>query len=716
MLRTFTLAIGGLASLALAQAGGPLPAERAQRGDSVVAAGVAAGVGALTLRVDASGRDGDVAAVTVEGAPPGAVVFVFYGTRLFDGPRLGALASHAVGAPRLALDLADPRLVHTAFASARGVAKCLDVPPSVGGRSALVQAAAFGASSPAAPAIRVSNAIALPAGGTSAEPDGSGRVGPGPERQVADVRRDRLSSILEVAGVQRWYDPELSRFTEGRWEDLTGNADLRQPSPGARPTLNPTGLNGKPSLTFDGSNDHLVNAAPLLANLDQFTLIMMAKASSGQIDKRLVAEGSSRTTVPLFVPIRTGSRTRTSSPSQLIRNDANVFLFEDSSGPLVFDGNEHFFGVAVDRVAGTVTNFEDVEFDDPDDYTAEGRFSVDRFTLGAMTRTTVQFHFAGEVGPLVVVDRVLSVAEIRQIRDYYEERGYLDAYRREPVLSAVPPGYRLVYDEDFSGYASEAELLEDGQAASEGKPFADSFVAFGVRFLAGNNDRCYKGLGSDTGTGAVPLEAVIGTKPHELANDNLLLRFGEIPPARRGAFRNREHGGGMISSERGFAHGPGLFEVRMRVRNMPPGGHFALWLLTQNTIPHDLEIDLVEIVGNNLFSKDKPLNALFYNGHDRQRQPPRSGSQTTEEVSNHMLNRWHVYSFLYTPTRFTWYRDGVVVRDEEAYFDDSSPLYFLASWESNFATAKNFPGPSEGNNPTFPAEVEIDYLRVYAPP
>ena len=154
----------------------------------------------------------------------------------------------------------------------------------------------------------------------------------------------------------------------------------------------------------------------------------------------------------------------------------------------------------------------------------------------------------------------------------------------------------------------------------------------------------------------------------------------------------------------------------MRTRNLPPGAHFALWLLTQNTSPHELEIDLVEVVGNNLISKEKPLNVLFYNGHDRQNVPPQNGPQTNESVSNYDLNQWHVYSFLYTPTEFTWYRDGIIVRQEAAYFDGSSPLYFLATWESNYSQPKNFPGPSQGNRPTFPAEVEIDYLRVYAPP
>ena len=70
----------------------------------------------------------------------------------------------------------------------------------------------------------------------------------------------------------------------------------------------------------------------------------------------------------------------------------------------------------------------------------------------------------------------------------------------------------------------------------------------------------------------------------------------------------------------------------------------------------------------------------------------------------------------YTEREVAQIIERAVVRQEEAYFDGSSPLYFLATWESNYGQLKNFPGPSTGNHPTFPAEVEIDYLRVYAPP
>ena len=95
---------------------------------------------------------------------------------------------------------------------------------------------------------------------------------------------------------------------------------------------------------------------------------------------------------------------------------------------------------------------------------------------------------------------VLADAGIRLGR-ISEARGYLDPYQAPPVSSAVPPGYTLVYDEDFTGHASADDIVEDGQAPPQGKPFADSFVTFGVRYLSGNNDRCYKGLASDTGAG-----------------------------------------------------------------------------------------------------------------------------------------------------------------------------------------------------------------------
>ncbi len=523
------------------------------------------------------------------------------------------------------------------------------------------------------------------------------------------------STILGIAGIQRWYDPELSTYTAGTWQDLAGNADLTQSVAGSRPTANAAGLNGRASLTFDGSDDHLFNTTPLMAAADACTVIMIAKGASGQIDKRLIAEGSSSTDTPLFVPLRTGSNTRTSSPSTLIRNDAATLLFEDSTGPLVFDDEAHFFGVIIDKTAGTVQQFEDIEFDDPDAFTDAGAFTVDRFALGAMIRTTVQFHWAGEIGPVIIANRALTESEIGQIRGYYVTRGYLTAYQQAQVTSAIPDNYTLAYDSNFPSFASINDLVEDGQSPVPGRPFADSFVTFGVRFLTGNNDRTYKALGTNVGSGSTPLATLLGFEPHELVDGKLVLRFGEIPLANRTDFNDRQHGGGMITTERGYSQGPGFFEARLRVLNNPPGGHLSVWLLTKDTNPHELEIDLVEIIGNNLTSNDKPVNTFFYNGHDEQ-VGGRDAPQTEEEVSNFTLGEWQTFGFLYETNRFRWYRNGALVRDETAYFDGTSPLYFLVTWESNFDDVDDFPGPADGNNPTFPAEVEIDYLRVYEPP
>ena len=66
----------------------------------------------------------------------------------------------------------------------------------------------------------------------------------------------------EVSGLAGWWDASALGLSDGdavaSWSDLSGNSrTLAQGTSGARPAYRATGLNGKPAVDFDGSDDYL---------------------------------------------------------------------------------------------------------------------------------------------------------------------------------------------------------------------------------------------------------------------------------------------------------------------------------------------------------------------------------------------------------------------------------------------------------------------------
>lgn len=538
----------------------------------------------------------------------------------------------------------------------------------------------------------------------------------------AGVKRFSETSILDGA-IAHW-DPALSAITQATgvssYASLKGGAarTVTQANGGAQPLLIAAGINGQPGLQFDGSNDILLNSAAFLGALPVFTVFAVVQGNSGN-DKRLIAERSSTNPQVLMSPLQTRNSAGPDRISTFIQDNNGNRTFIDSTGPVVFgDGQAHLCGTVVDTVAGTIRHFENDRFDDPDDYTAGPMSDLDRFALGGSFSSFVNTSqlFSGLLGPVVVLPWAAQAAELRELtRHYNQTRGYIPTPPIYVTSNPAPPGYRLTYRDDFSSYANVDEMIENGDQPTTGKPFADNFVTFGVRSLAGNNDRCWKAKRDNVGFGATPLHAM-GIEPHVLNQSGTLsLRMYEIPTANQGSFQNREFAGGMISTERGFGGGYGLYRAKIRMKNVPPGGHFSLWLLTR-TSPHQVEIDLIEIVGNATFTDDKPHNLMFYNGHDQQSTPQRSATQTQIAVSNAYLNEWHEYAFLHEPNLLTWYVDGIQVRQEASYFDGSLPLHWFATWEGNFDTFKDFPGPFQNNSAVMPADAEIAYLEFWEAP
>jgi beta-glucanase (GH16 family) len=154
---------------------------------------------------------------------------------------------------------------------------------------------------------------------------------------------------------------------------------------------------------------------------------------------------------------------------------------------------------------------------------------------------------------------------------------------------------------------------------------------------------------------------------------------------------------GIIQSRDHFVQRYGYFEMRAR---LPQGQGLwpAFWLLpVGNNFPN--EIDVMEFLGN-------PPDTIYTTLHwkDTQGTPLH---QTEEYVSSDFTREFHVFAVDWKPDALTWYVDGVAVRKTSENIPED-PMFLLA----NLAVGGRWPGnPDESTK--FPAEMAIDYIRVY---
>jgi hypothetical protein len=101
-----------------------------------------------------------------------------------------------------------------------------------------------------------------------------------------------VSSQVVVSSLapELWYDATdmgiviLDNTAVSSWKDKSGNGyDATQPTSASRPTYRTNQVNGKPTIQFDGSNDHLhlpSGALGILRNIAGATVFVVYKAST----------------------------------------------------------------------------------------------------------------------------------------------------------------------------------------------------------------------------------------------------------------------------------------------------------------------------------------------------------------------------------------------------------------------------------------------------
>jgi hypothetical protein len=230
---------------------------------------------------------------------------------------------------------------------------------------------------------------------------------------------------LSIPELARWYDAGLSSYTGGTWEDLSSaGIDVSQATAGLQPTANPTGVNGKPSLTFDGG-DYLFNTTPLMRAATALTTIVITQANA-QNATRICSEGQAVNTNPIWATAQTTGTTPFQKGSVFLRRDDFATVAFTESPFDVCNGSPHMWGTKIDQIAQTVTHFADGSDDTPDSFSNPvGTTTVTQFSIGCLLRATASSFFVGDLAAVLVLTKSLSSGEMSAVQSYYQARGVL---------------------------------------------------------------------------------------------------------------------------------------------------------------------------------------------------------------------------------------------------------------------------------------------------
>ena len=167
---------------------------------------------------------------------------------------------------------------------------------------------------------------------------------------------------------------------------------------------------------------------------------------------------------------------------------------------------------------------------------------------------------------------------------------------------------------------------------------------------------------------------------------------------------SREYLSGILTSVNKFDFAHGYAEARIK---LPEGQGLwsAFWLLTSKYVEDAPEIDIMEALGHN-------TNTVHHTMHyfDTSNNWQLISTPTYDTTGVDYTADFHVYGLAWSPKKITWYVDGVAVKTltDQDFKIPTQSMYVLL----NVATGGSWPGDPDNSTP-FPANMEVDYVRVY---
>ncbi len=249
-----------------------------------------------------------------------------------------------------------------------------------------------------------------------------------------------------------------------------------------------------------------------------------------------------------------------------------------------------------------------------------------------------------------------------------------------PPPSVAPTGWRLTFTDDFDTFDLARWQTE---------------YPWGARYIKQGEMQMYVDP-SYAGDTTSPLHL----DPFSVRDGVLTIRADLPPPDAVLHLQGQQYTSGLITTYGSFSQLYGYFEMRAR---LPKGRGLwpAFWLLpTSRTWPP--EIDVMEVLGHQTTIYYGTVHMRARHGRDKVGFELHVPDLSTD---------FHQFGVLWTPEVVAWYFDGTRLASTATPSDMHTPMYILI----NLAVGGQWPG-SPDNETKFPADMQIDYVRVYGLP
>ncbi len=252
--------------------------------------------------------------------------------------------------------------------------------------------------------------------------------------------------------------------------------------------------------------------------------------------------------------------------------------------------------------------------------------------------------------------------------------------------SSPVPHWRLIFSDEFD----QLQLAD-----ATGKGVWEPAYPWGARSNVENRELEYyldPRSGGESG-------ALAEISPFQVKNGVLSMIARQTPPAFKSYAQGYAYLSGMLTTAKTFSFTYGYVEIRARI---PAGKGLwpAVWLLpVAGGWPP--EIDVMEAMGDH--------TAQYYGSlHSRQYG---YGIEAVNLIETADLSReFGIYGLKWTAQDIEWYFNGRKVASASTPPDLHQPLYLLL----NLAVGGEWAGSPDAST-RFPANFDLDYIRVYAP-
>ena len=265
---------------------------------------------------------------------------------------------------------------------------------------------------------------------------------------------------------------------------------------------------------------------------------------------------------------------------------------------------------------------------------------------------------------------------------------HADAVSVHPDARSPLAGKRLTFQDEFD----RLDLRRDGTGRWTPKFHQDGPNDLGGRTLVSNQELQVYVDPDFAGTARSPL----GLNPFRIRNGKLLIRAERATPAISAHIWNYRYTSGVLTTADSFNQTYGYFEIRAR---LPRGAGLwpAFWLLPASR-EWPPEIDVFEVLGQDPSTIHQTVH----------------WSKDDEHVFKHAEVKiddaskgFHTYGVDWTKTTIRWFIDGRETARAPTPSDLHQPAYLLV----NLAVGGWAGEPADDSTP---ADLEIDYVRVYA--